>query len=53
MKLLLKKRQKVWHEAGEVVEVSPADAGFLLAVGAAVIAAEKKEAPKKEQKKKK
>lgn len=36
MKLKLTKRSKIWLEAGETVDVSPADADFLIAVGAAV-----------------
>ena len=36
MKLLLTRRSRIWHEAGETVEVSPAEAGFLLSTGSAV-----------------
>ncbi len=45
MKLLLKQRQRIWHNAGEIVEVSPAEANFLLSVGAAVYAPNKRETP--------
>lgn len=45
MKVLLKMRQKIWHNAGEIVEVSPAEAGFLLSVKAAEIVAEVRETP--------
>lgn len=31
----LKRRAKVWQEAGDIVHVSPADATFLIAVGTA------------------
>lgn len=48
MKVKLLKRAKVWHEAGETVEVSPAEADFLLAVKAAeAVAEETKPARKK------
>lgn len=48
MKIKLLKRAKVWHEAGEIVEVSPAEADFLLAVKAAEeVAEETKPARKK------
>ena len=40
MKLMLKKAARIRHEAGEIVEVSPAEAGFLLSTGSAVRAAE-------------
>ena len=35
MKLLLKRQARITHQAGEIVEVSPAEAQFLLAVGSA------------------
>ncbi len=35
MKVQLKKRSRIWQEAGEIVEVSPAEASFLISVGAA------------------
>lgn len=47
MKVRLTKRVKVWHEAGEIVEVSPADADFLLSVKAAEKVAEETKAAKK------
>ena len=37
MKLLLTKAARINHNAGEIVEVSPAQANFLTSVGAAVI----------------
>jgi len=40
MKLMLKKAARIRHEAGEIVEVSPAEAGFLLSTGTAVRMAE-------------
>ena len=48
MKLLLKRAARINHNAGEIVEVSPDQANFLLSVGAAeLIKAEKREAPEK------
>lgn len=43
MKVRLLQRQKIWHKAGETVEVSPAVADFLISVRAAEAA----EPPKK------
>ena len=40
MKLKLLRAARVRHEAGEIVEVSPAEAGFLLSTGTAVRCAE-------------
>lgn len=40
MKILLKRRAKVWIDAGEIVNVSPADANFLLSVDSAELVAE-------------
>ena len=37
MKLLLTKAARINHDAGDIVEVSPAQAAFLLSVGAAVL----------------
>lgn len=37
MKLLLIKAARINHNAGDIVEVSPAQAAFLLSVGAAVL----------------
>lgn len=48
MKIKLKARQKIWHEAGEIVEVSPDVADFLLSVGAGEMI---KDAPKTPTKK--
>lgn len=48
MKLLLKKAARINHEAGEIVEVSPAQANFLLSVNAAeIIRTEQRETPEK------
>lgn len=47
MKVLLKTRQRIWHEAGEIVEVSPASAQFLLSIGAAEVLPAKAETPEK------
>ena len=43
MKLLLKKAARIRHNAGEIVEVSPAEANFLLSVSAAEIVMETKQ----------
>jgi ribosomal protein L9 len=43
MKLLLKQAARIRHNAGEIVEVSPAEANFLLSVGAAVIVTDAKQ----------
>ena len=40
MRLRLIRAARIRHEAGEIVEVSPAEAGFLLSTGSAVQAAE-------------
>ena len=40
MKLKLLRAARIRHEAGEIVEVSPAEAGFLLSTGSAVEVAE-------------
>lgn len=54
MKILLNVRQRIWHEAGEIVEVSPAEAQHLLTIGAAVPVSVQRETPakKKETRKK-
>ena len=44
MKLRLTRAARIRHEAGEIVEVSPAEAGFLLSTGSAVRVSE--EAPR-------
>ena len=36
MKVKLLREARIRHEAGEIVEVSPAEAGFLLSSGSAV-----------------
>lgn len=38
MKIRLTRDAKILHKAGEIVEVSPAEAGFLLSVGSAIVA---------------
>ena len=40
MKVKLLKAARIRHEAGEIVNVSPAEAGFLLSTGSAVSVAE-------------
>ena len=46
MKLLLKRAARINHNAGEIVDVSPAQAQFLLSLNAAEIVPTK-EAPEK------
>ena len=41
MKVKLLRAARIRHEAGETVEVSPAEAGFLLSTGSAEAIAEK------------
>ncbi len=60
MRVLLRRAARINHKAGEIVEVSPADARFLVGIGAAEIikatdAAETPEKPtqKRETRKKK
>ena len=43
MKLKLLRAARIRHEAGEIVEVSPAEACFLLSTGSAEYAAERPE----------
>ena len=40
MKVKLLREARIRHKAGEIVEVSPAEAGFLLSTGSAVRVAE-------------
>lgn len=40
MKIKLLRAARIRHEAGETVDVSPAEAGYLLSTGSAVKAAE-------------
>ena len=40
MKVKLLREARIRHYPGEIVEVSPAEAGFLLSTGSAVMAAE-------------
>jgi len=49
MKVQLTRAARIRHEAGEIVEVSPAEAGFLFSTGSAVQATETpvKEVPDK------
>ena len=49
MKVQLTRAARIRHEAGEIVEVSPAEAGFLFSTGSAVQATETpvKEVPEK------
>ena len=47
MKVRLIRDAKITVKAGEIVEVSPAEANFLLSVGSAVKAPETKRKPKK------
>lgn len=42
MNLLLMKAARIHHDAGEIVEVSPAEGNFLLSVSAAVPVADQK-----------
>lgn len=53
MLVTLTQRARVWHEAGDTVKVSPAEAARLLSVGVAVLkpAKEKEEAAPKKTKK--
>ena len=38
MKVKLLKAARIRHEAGDIVEVSPAEAGFLISTGSAAVA---------------
>ncbi|MBQ1410006.1 MAG: hypothetical protein IIY94_01835 [Oscillospiraceae bacterium] len=49
MKVKLTKRARIWHEAGETVEVSPAEGRFLLSVKSAVKVAEETKTAKKKK----
>lgn len=56
MKVKLIRAARIRHNAGEIVEVSPAEAGFLLSTGSAVpytepVKEEKPEKPEDEKKK--
>lgn len=51
MKVRLVKPARIRHNPGDIVEVSPETASFLLAVGAAVAAPEDKKPAKKTAKK--
>lgn len=45
MKLRLIRAARILHQAGEIVEVSPAEAGFLLSTKSAEVVPEAKETP--------
>lgn len=45
MKVKLLRAARIRHEAGEIVKVSPAEAGFLLSTGSAVEVIERRETP--------
>ncbi len=45
MKVKLLRAARIRHEAGETVEVSPAEAGFLFSTGSAVEVIEQRETP--------
>ena len=47
MKVRLTRAARIRHEAGEIIEVSPAEAGFLFSTGSAVEVKEKRETPEK------
>jgi len=47
MKVLLKRAARIEHKAGEIVEVSPAAASFLISVGSAEEVTEAQPAPPK------
>jgi hypothetical protein len=52
MKLLLKKAARINHKAGEIVEVSPDQARFLLSLNVAeIVEVAEKPAPKRETRK--
>lgn len=53
MKLRLVRAARISHEAGEIVEVSPEVANFLLSVGSAVKVEEAPKEPAKKNAKKK
>lgn len=57
MRVKLTRDARIRHKAGEIVEVSPAEAGFLISVGSAVAAPgkppEKPSQPKKAKETKK
>ena len=50
MKVRLLRDAKIQHKAGEVVEVSPADAKFLLSIHSAIKVEEDKPKPKRGKK---
>ena len=52
MKLRLIRAARILHQAGETVEVSPAEAGFLLSTKSAEIVPDVKETPETETAKK-
>lgn len=52
MKVKLLRAARIWHQAGEIVEVSPAEAGFLLEVKSAEPLRAEEEKPKRRTTKK-
>jgi len=52
MKLILLRDARIWHKAGETVEVGQQEAGFLLSVGSAVQAPKEQPKPPKKGSKK-
>lgn len=51
MRVQLTQRARIWHNAGETVEVSPEEANYLISVCAAVpVRDAKKETPEKKGK---
>lgn len=48
MKVRLKRTARIAHKAGEIVEVSPAEGGFLLSTGSAELV-EVREVPEKKK----
>lgn len=46
MQIRLKKRARVWRDAGEIIEVSPVEGAYLLQVGIAEAVSQKKSVEK-------
>lgn len=51
MLIELKRAARIWHKAGEIVEVSPAEAEFLISVESARPVEKRTETPEKTVKK--
>ena len=49
MKVKLIRDSRIWHKAGETVEVTPAEANYLVSVGSAVPEPEKKKPAEKKK----